>query len=106
MFDGAADEGPNHDEVQFCWTQRHILKNMLATFVATHCSGSSCLNRVELQNGCLSRGYSGTFILSTLAGSCIDTNTGEVDQDKLAENMRLAIKTYISRVNGSPCSDT
>ena len=33
--DGAADEGPNHDEVQFYWTQRHILRNKLATLVTT-----------------------------------------------------------------------
>lgn len=70
--DGAADEGPSHEEVQFYWIERHLLKNKVATLVTTQNNGSSYLNRVELQNGCLSQGHSNTFILSTLAGSsCI-----------------------------------
>lgn len=104
--DGASDEGPCHEEVQFYWCQRHILKNKLATLVTTRCSGASYLNRVELQNGCLSRGHAGTFIPSTLAGSCYNENTGKIDQAKLSENMHLAIEAYISRVNKSPCGDT
>lgn len=104
--DGASDEGPSHEEVQFYWTQRHLLNSKLATLVTTRSSGSSYLNRVELQNGCLSRGHSGTFIPSTLAGSCIDPDTGNVNTIKLAENMNLAIDAYISRVNHSPCGDT
>ena len=66
--DGATDEGPSHSEVQFWWTQRHILKRRMATLVTTRSSGSSYLNRVELQNGCLSLGHANTFIPSTLAG--------------------------------------
>lgn len=104
--DGAADEGPSHHEVQFYWCQRHILKNKFATLVTTRCSGASYLNRVELQNGCLSRGHAATFIPSTLAGSCINPNTGSIDQDKLCENMNLAIEAYISRVDKAPCGDT
>ena len=66
--DGAADEGPWHEEVQFWWTVRHMFQNKVATLVTTRSSGSSYLNRVELQNGCLALGHSNTFIPSTLAG--------------------------------------
>ena len=104
--DGASDEGPSHEEVQYYWTQRHLFKNKVATLVTTRSSGSSYLNRVELQNGCLSLGHSGTFIPSTLAGSCMDPNTGAVDNSKLQENMSLAIDAYIHRVNGCPCGDS
>ncbi len=52
--DGASDEGPGHKEVQYWWTVRHIEKKKLATLITTRSSGSSYLNRVELQNGCLS----------------------------------------------------
>ena len=104
--DGASDEGPSHEEVQFYWTQWHFLYNKVATLVTTRSSGSSYLNRVELQNGCLSRGHSGTFIPSTLAGSCIDPETGAINHAKLAKNMDLAVNAYISRVNNSPCGNT
>lgn len=59
--DGASDESPSHEEVRFYWTERHLLKNKKATIVTTRCSGSSYLNRVELQNGCLSKGHSKHF---------------------------------------------
>ena len=52
--DGASDEGPLHQEVQFWWALRHLTKPTLVTLVTTRNSGSSYLNRVELQNGCLS----------------------------------------------------
>ena len=104
--DGASDEGPSHLEVQYYWTERHLLTNKVATLLTTRCSGSSYLNRVELQNGCLSLGHSGTFIPSTLAGSCMNPNTGAVDNSKLQENMSLAIDAYIHRVNGCPCGDS
>ena len=104
--DGASDEGPSHEEVQYYWSLRHLMKNKVATLVTTCSSGSSYLNRVELQNGCLSRGHSGTFIPSTIAGSCIDPNTGTVDKTKLKENMELAIEAYINRVNGCPCGES
>ena len=42
--DGAGDEGPTHEEVQFYWTRRHLLKIKVATLVTSY------LNRVELQN--------------------------------------------------------
>lgn len=70
--DGSSDEGPSHEVVQYYWTEWHINHNKVATLVTTRCSGSSYLNRVELQNGCLSLGHANTFIPSTLAGSSIE----------------------------------
>ena len=81
--DGAADEGPSHAEVQYWWTQRHLLKKRVATLVTTRSSGSSYLNRVELQNGCLSLGHANTFIPSTLAGNSMDPETGTVNEEVL-----------------------
>ena len=104
--DGASDEGPSHEAVQYWWTEWHINQSKLATLVATRSSGSSYLNRVELQNGCLSLGHSNTFIPSTLGGSCTDPNTGRLNKDKLVENLELAISAYISRVDGCPCGET
>lgn len=104
--DGATDEGPSHDEVQFWWTQRHIVKERLATLVTSRSSGSSYLNRVELKNGCLSLGHSNTFIPSTLAGISTDPDTGTVNEELKQKNLNLAIAAYISRVDGCPCGDT
>ena len=78
--DGAGDEGPVHDEVQYLWTMRHLLKETIATLVTTRNSGSSYLNRVELQNGCLALAHSNLFIPSTLGGSCF--SEGELDMEK------------------------
>ena len=64
-LDGDSDEGPSHTEVQFLWTERHMNQPTKVTLVTTRSSGDSFLNRVELQNGCLSRGYSNLFIPST-----------------------------------------
>lgn len=58
--DGAADEDPGHEEVQFYWTERHIDQAKVVTLVTTRSSGSSYLNRMELQNGCLSLGHANT----------------------------------------------
>ena len=49
--DGATDEGPSHDEVKFLWAARHLKRGKLVTLVSSRSSGSSYLNRVELQNG-------------------------------------------------------
>ena len=46
--DGAGDEGPLHDEVQFMWTSRHLDKGSIATLVTTRSSGSNFLNNVDL----------------------------------------------------------
>ena len=98
--DGASDESPSHEEVQFFWTRDHLLNERLATLVTTRSSGSSYLNCVELQNGCMSRGHSNLFIPSTLSGSCIED--GQINNDVLCKNLDMAIDTYISYVNKSP----
>ena len=56
--DGACDEGPSHDEIQFYWTERHYTRGSIATLVSARSSGASYLNRVELQNGCMCCGNS------------------------------------------------
>ena len=104
--DGATDEGPAHESIRYGWTVWHITQSKAATLVTTRSSGSSYLNRVELQNGCLSLGHANTFIPSTLGGSCLDPDTGGIDQQKLKENLHLAITAYISRVDGCPCGET
>ena len=84
----------------------HIMQKKVATLVTTRSSGSSYLNRVELQNGCLSLGHANLFIPSTLNGSCVDPNTGEIDTQKLKANLSNAIDVYIDRVDGCPCGST
>ena len=71
--------------------------------ITARSSGSSFLNRVELQNGCLSRGHSNLFIPSTLAGNYIVG--GQIDQNILKESLNLAIDVYLDRVNRCPCGD-
>ena len=39
--DGAANEGPIHNEVQFIWTERHLKKSTIACLVTNRNSGSS-----------------------------------------------------------------
>ena len=104
--DGAVDEGPAHHEVQFWWTLRHLRRRKVCTLLTSRSSGSSYLNRVELQNGSLSRGHANTFIPSTLTGACTDEQTGKVDESKWKRNMELAIQAYINQVNHCPCGDT
>lgn len=82
---GASDEGPSHDEVQFFWTLEHLNNSRLATLVTVRSSGSSYLNRVELQNGCVTRGHANVFIPSTLNGSCM--KAAKVDQEILNKNL-------------------
>lgn len=104
--DGATDEGPWHNEVQFWWTAWHMYQNKVATLVTTRSSGASYLNRVELQNGCLSLGHSNLFIPSTLHGPCFDKTTGKINEEAVKRNLSLAIDAYIHRVDKSPCADT
>ena len=103
--DGGGDEGPSHHEVQFLWTQRHVTKQTKVTMVTTRCSGDSYLNRVELQNGCLSKGHSNTFIPSTLCGSPYNSEGG-LDEQKYKANMSAAVNQYIERVDGTACMKT
>lgn len=104
--DGGHDEGPTHKEVQFWWTCYHLDKASRVLILTTRDSGSSNKNRVELQNGCLALAHSNLFIPSTLNGSCLDSQSGNVDEDKLKQNLSDAIDVYISRVNKCPCADT
>ena len=104
--DGASDEGPSHHEVQFLWTEQHLVSGSYATVVTCRNSGGSYLNRVELQNGCLALGHANLCIPSTLGGSCVDSATGKIDEKKLKHNMDLATDVYLSRVDGSPCGET
>ena len=103
--DGASDEGPSHIEVQFLWTERHMQRPTKVTLVTTRCSGDSFLNRVELQNGCLSKGHSNLFIPSTLGGEPYDED-GQFEPDKHKDNMQKAVEMYIERVGGTPCMST
>ena len=103
--DGASDEGPNHEKVQFFWTLRHINTPTVTTLISARNSGASYLNRVELQNGCQALVHVNLFIPSTLGGSCLDSKMGKVDPDKFKRNMQLATEVYINRVNGCPCGE-
>ena len=104
--DGAGDEGPAHLEVQFWWTVRHIEESKLVTMVTSRSSGSSYLNRVELQNGCLALAHANLFIPSTLNGMPINPDTGSVDMAIVTSNLNQAADIYIQRVNQCSCGDT
>lgn len=104
--DGVTDEGPNHDEVRFYWAARHLEHGKLATLISSLSSGSSYLNRVELQNGCLALRHTNLFIPSTLNGSAVNPETGAVDMERVKANFELATDVYIDRVNGCPCGET
>jgi len=64
LIDGVTDEGPTHEEVQFWFAVRHLEEGKLASLPSSCSSGSSFLNHVELQNGCLSLGHANLFIPS------------------------------------------
>ena len=85
---------------------RHLKHGKLMTLVSSRSSGSSNLNRVELQNGCLALGHSNLFIPSTLSGSALNPETGAVDMDRVRNNLELATSVYIDRVNNCPCGET
>lgn len=103
--DDGVDEGPSHVEVQFVWTERHVKKEKVCTMVTSRFSGGSYLNKVELQNGCLSVGHANLFIPSTINGSNMDA-LGKIDKEKLKKNLDAATDVYISVVDGSPCCGT
>ena len=97
--DGAGDEGPVHDKVQFRSTMLHISEGTDCTVVTTTHRGGSYLNRVELQNGCLAVAQSNLFIPSTLCGS--NFNGKGLDKAKLAANLEAAMDVCIDRVSGA-----
>jgi len=45
------------------------------------------------------------YIPSTLAGSCLDPQSGMISENKLKQNLSIAVDAYISQVNGCPCGD-
>ena len=100
--DGASNEGPSQEEVQYWWTERHLAQAKVVTLVTTRSSGSSYLIRVELQNSCLARAHSNLFIPSTLYGSPISNETGKIDYDVLHKNLSTAIDVHIQRCNHAP----
>ena len=102
--DGGSDERPMHEEVHFFWTLEYLENARLVTLVTARSSGSSYLNRVELQNGCLTRGHSKIFILSTLSGTCMES--GHINDQALKTNSQKAIDVYLSHANYCPCGDT
>ena len=63
------------------------------------------MNRVELQNGCLTRARSSLFIPSTIHGSC-DAESGKIDYEILRKNLDTAIDIYIERCDGCLCGRT
>lgn len=97
--DGATDKGPSHD---VWWTVRHLKHKKL---VSSHSSGFSYLNRVELQNGCLSPGHTNLFIPSTLCCSTYSPETGPLDAE-VRKNLEAAMDVYIDHVNQCPCGET
>lgn len=101
--DGCSDEAPSHEEVQFYWTERHVVKGSTSIIVTTRHSGGSYLNRVELLNSCLTVAHSNLFIPSTLSGPCYDSQG--LDKEQLAGNLDIATDVYIKKVNGSPCAN-
>ena len=102
--DGGGDEGPSHVEVQYFWTAFHLEQGFTATLVTTRSSGSSYLNRVELQNGCLSLAHANLFIPSTIHGT-VHTEDDENRNEKLIRNLDAAIDVYIDHCNYAPCGD-
>lgn len=88
--DGAGDEGPAHAEVQFMWTERHLEQEKVHTLVTTRRSGSSYLNRVELQNGCLAMAHSNIFIPSTIHGLKFGQSVS-IDYQQLERNLDSAV---------------
>ena len=104
--DRATDEGSSHKEVKYWWTVRHLQHQRLATLVTCRSSGTSYLNRVELQNGCPALGDTNLFIPSTLGGSPYDPDTGLLDMGQLRENLDMATSVYIDHVNNGLCGDT
>lgn len=55
--DGGFDDGPSHEEVHYLWTVCHLEKGYVTTLISACNSGTSYLNCVEPQNGCLGLGH-------------------------------------------------
>ena len=101
---GGGDEGPVHEEVQYWWTKRHLLKKTKAIMLSTRSSSSSYKNQVEFKMDAWPLGRANLFLPSTLNGSCIIS--GKVDDEILCKNLDSAIDVYLSQVGKSPCAKT
>ena len=78
----------------------------MVTLLSSRSSGSSYLNKVELQNGYLGLGHANLFIPSTLNGSAYNSETGSLDMEKVKTNLELATDVYIECVNCCPYGQT
>ena len=87
--DSGGDKALYHDAIQFWWTLRHVEKPTRMQLVTSRYSGGSSLNKVELQNGCETKAHAGLFIPSTLNGSNYKKDSGQIDQAKLEQNLRM-----------------
>ena len=103
--DGSTDEGRGHDEVQFLMTERHLELGKVCSLVTARSSGSSYLNRVELQNGCLAMAHSNIYIPSTIHGSNFHSSGG-IDNSLLEKNLDTAANIYIDKCNGAPFQES
>ena len=101
--DGSTDEGPGHDEVQFLVTERHVELGKVCSLVAA--SGSSYLNHVEVQNGCLAMAHNNIYNPSTIHGSNFHS-CGGIDNSLLEKNLDTAAKIYIDKCNGAPFQES
>ena len=89
-----------------CWSAVYVDWETLGTgktctLVTTRCSGSSHLNRVELQNGCLAMAHSNIFIPCTIHGSNVG-QSASIDNEQLERNLDSAADVYISKCYNAP----
>ena len=95
--------GPSHNEVQYWWSQSHLLRVNVVTLVTTRSSCSielNCKMAVQLMHIVIHR--------SALHGSPISTEAGKIDTDILHKNLSTAIYFYIQRprCDGASCGHT
>ena len=84
------------DEVQFLVTERHLELGKVCSLVTATSSGSSYLNRVELQM----MAHSNIYIPSTIHSS------GGIDNSLLEKNLDTAANIYIDKCNGAPFQES
>ena len=82
------------------------METTVHALVSCRNKGACYLNKVELQNGFLALVHANLFIPSTLAGTCIDSQTGKINQSKFEQNVKLALDVYINKVDGCRCGQT
>ena len=82
-----------------------VAQEKVATLVSTRNSGASYMNKVELQDGHLTRAHSNIFIPPTFHGSSLQKG-GKIDKEVLHKNLEMAIDVNIQRCNGYPRGST